>query len=216
MQTIAWIEKTRQPVAAEDHRHAGKPARHGAIDEGLDELASFGVRVPLQFVWSIDGSGVEEDAPWVVHLHRGMLAGDRAPAAALAQSERLAAIDLRAAVRHEIGHALLFARPAAGRGREFRARFGDVARRYRVGGALAEVTRRLERHGGLANPRYRDVVSLYAAAHPHEQFAEAVRVALATRGDLAAIEAWAARHGAGPRAVAQIVYAAQWLRDYRY
>ena len=169
---------------------------------------------PLRFVWSIDGSGVEEDAPWVVHLHRGMLAGDRAPRRVLDMSERIAAIDLRAAVRHEIGHALLFADPRASRTAGFRALFGDTSRRYRVGGALAEITRRVDRHGGLANPRYRGVVSLYAATHPHERFAEAVRVALATRGDDGAIAAWAVRHGTDDRVMAQIAYAADWLGRY--
>ena len=77
-----------------------------------------------------------------------------------------------------------------------------------------EVTRRIRRHGGLANPRYRRLVSLYAAAHPHEQFAEAVRIALATAGDARAITAWAEQYDAGPHAVEQITYAAIWLASY--
>jgi hypothetical protein len=83
-----------------------------------------------------------------------------------------------------------------------------------VGTVVEEVGRRIRR-GGLANPRYRRVVSLYAASHPHEQFAEAVRIALATRGDRDAIERWADRHDAGKHVVAQIELAAAWLASYR-
>lgn len=79
---------------------------------------------------------------------------------------------------------------------------------------MQEVGRRVARHGGLANPRYQHVVSLYAASHPHEQFAEAVRVALAARAKRDAIRAWGATHGAGERAIAQIEYAAEWLESY--
>ena len=69
--------------------------------------------------------------------------------------------------------------------------------------------------GGLANPRYQRVVSLYAAAHPHEQFAEAVRIALATRGETAMIAAWIERHRVAPVVRRQIEYAADWLAGYR-
>jgi hypothetical protein len=184
------------------------------IDEVVAELAEIGVRPRLRFVWSIDGSGVEEDVPDVIHLHRTMLVAERAPAEVIADSERYAALTLRATIRHEVGHALLFARPRDARRSAFRRLFGDVRAKYRVGTVIEEVGRRIERHGGLANPRYQHVVSLYAATHPHEQFAEAVRVALGAKGQRDAIHAWAAQHGAGAHAIAQIEYAAAWLASY--
>jgi len=185
------------------------------IDEVLAELAAFGVRPKVRFVWSIEGSGVEEEVPDVIHLHRTMLIADRIPRAVVELSERYSALTFRAMIRHELGHALLFAAPKAARTPAFRRLFGDVRTKYRVGTVIDEVGRRIRRHGGLANPRYRRVVSLYAASHPHEQFAEAVRIALATHGDRGAIEAWAARHDAGHHAVAQIRFAAGWLATYR-
>jgi hypothetical protein len=118
-------------------------------------------------------------------------------------------------VRHELGHALFFLDPRAGATREFRRLFGDVRRRYRVGMAADEVERRLVRHRGLANPRYRRAISLYAVTHPHEAFAEAVRIALAVGGDPRGIDAWVARHGLTPKVAEQIRYAAGWLRGYR-
>ena len=180
----------------------------------LGELAPFGVRHAIRFVWSVEGSGVEEEVPDVIHIHRRMLIAERAPPAVVALSERYAALTLRATIRHELGHALLFCRPRASRTPAFRRLFGDVRQAYRVGTVADEISRRIRCHGGLANPRYQRVVSLYAASHPHEQFAEAVRVALATGGDPAAITGWAAHHAAGPHAVAQITYAATWLASY--
>ncbi len=157
---------------------------------------------------------MEEETRDVIHIHRTMLMAERAPSAVVAISERYAALTLRATIRHELGHALLFCRPRASRTPAFRRLFGDVRTKYRVGTVVDEITKRIRRHGGLANPRYRRVVSLYAASHPHEQFAEAFRVALATGGDADAIAAWAERHDAGPHVVAQIAYAAGWLASY--
>ncbi|MBL0219078.1 MAG: putative zinc-binding metallopeptidase [Myxococcales bacterium] len=185
------------------------------IDEVLAELATFGVRPQVQFVWSIEGSGVEEEVPQVIHLHRTMLVADRIPRQIVELSERYSALTFRATIRHELGHALLFAAPRVARTPAFRRLFGDVRTKYRVGTVVDEVGRRIRRHGGLTNPRYRRVVSLYAATHPHEQFAEAVRIALATLGDRAEIEQWATRHAAGKHAVAQIEFAASWLASYR-
>ena len=185
------------------------------ITEVLAELAAFGVRPRVRFVWSIEGSGVEEDVPQVIHLHRTMLRANRIPRAVVEMSERYSALTFRATIRHELGHALLFAAPRVSRTPAFRRLFGDVRTKYRVGTVVDEVGRRIRRHGGLRNPRYRRVVSLYAASHPHEQFAEAVRIALATRGQHGAIAAWADRHGAGRHAVAQIEFAAAWLASYR-
>ena len=185
------------------------------IDAVLAELATFGVRPPVRFVWSIEGSGVEEDVPHVIHIHRTMLLAERIPRAVVEMSERYSALTLRATIRHELGHALLFAAPRISRTPAFRRLFGDVRATYRVGTVADEVGRRIRRHGGLDNPRYRHVVSLYAASHPHEQFAEAVRVAIATGGEPAMIARWAARHDAGDHAIAQIEFAAGWLGSYR-
>jgi len=212
---LRWLRITRGPVPARERHLAGAPARHPVIDEVLAELASFGVSPEVRFVWSVEGSGVEEDAPRVIHLHRTMLRADRIPRAIVELSERYSALTFRATIRHELGHSLLFAQPRFARTPQFRRLFGDVRRAYRVGTVVDEVGKRIRRHGGLANPRYRRVVSLYAATHPHEQFAEAVRIALATRGDRAQIARWADRHGAGTHAVAQIELAADWLGSYR-
>jgi len=211
---MRWLRATRAPVAARERHLAGTTAEHPIIDEVLEDLAALGVRTRLRFVWSIDGSGVEEDVPDLIHLHRTMLVAERAPTVVVAESERYAALTLRATIRHEVGHALLFARPRDARRPAFRRLFGDVRAKYRVGTVLQEVGRRIARHGGLANPRYQHVASLYAASHPHEQFAEAVRVALGAKGEHDAIRAWAAEHGAGVRAIEQIDYAAAWLSSY--
>lgn len=208
------MRATRAPVAARERHLAGQPARHPIIDEVLGELAVFGVRPKLRFVWSIEGSGVEEEVPDVVHLHRTLLISPRIPGPVVALSERYTALTFRATVRHELGHALLFCKPTSSRSPQFRRLFGDVRTRYRVGTVLDEIGRRIRQHGGLANPRYRRVVSLYAASHPHEQFAEAVRVALSTGGDRARIADWVMRHDAGPHVLAQIRYAATWLATY--
>jgi hypothetical protein len=212
---LRWLRITRGPVPARERHLAGAPAKHPVIDEVLGELATFGVRPDVRFVWSIEGSGVEEDAPRVIHLHRTMLCADRIPRAIVELSERYSALTFRATIRHELGHALLFSKPRVARTPAFRRLFGDVRRAYRVGTVVDEVGKRIRRHGGLANPRYRRVVSLYAASHPHEQFAEAVRIALKTGGDRREIGQWAEHHGAGPHAVAQIEAAADWLGSYR-
>jgi hypothetical protein len=188
---------------------------HPAVDSVLAELRAFGVRTRLQIVWSTDGSGVEADSPRTIHLHRGVLAGDRAPARVRALSERVVGIDPTSVLRHEVGHALLFLDPRAAATREFRTLFGDIDKRYRVGSPVDEVTRRIERNRGLANPRYRRMISIYAATHPHESFAEAVRVALATAGDSDRIREWTVANDVDDAAGGQIRYAADWLTRYR-
>lgn len=202
-------------MSAAEARHEGRPARHPGIARALTELRGFGVPTKLDFVWSTTGSGVEEDHPRTIHVHRGMLLADRAPAAVLARSMRTAALDLADVARHELGHALLFLDDAVTRTPGFRALFGDITSRYRVGTAADEIERRLTRHGGLANPRYRKVVSLYAASHPHERFAEAVKVALLTRGNPATAARFAASHDLAEIVVEQVAFAAGWLRTYR-
>jgi hypothetical protein len=212
---VHWLRLTRAPILPADRAWVGRPAVHPAIARARADLRRFGIPTRLAFVWSGDGSGVVEDEPRTIHIHRRMIAADRAPAAVLAASERTAALDLLSVVRHELGHALFFLEPRAGATGEFRRLFGDVRRRYRVGMAADEVERRLRRHGGLANPRYRRAISLYAVTHPHEAFAEAVRIALAVGGEAAGIDAWVARHDLAPRVGEQIRYAAGWLRGYR-
>ena len=212
---LRWLAVTRGPVAARERHLAGATATPPAIDAVMDEARTFGLHPEVRCVWSIEGSGVEEDVPGVIHLHRQMLLAERAPRTIVELAERYCALTLRATVRHELGHALLVARPRAARTPAFRRHYGDVRRAYRVGTVVDEVGRRIRRHGGLANPRYRKVVSLYAAAHPHEQFAEAVRIALALRGEREKIARWAERHDAGRHAVAQIEHAADFLGNYR-
>ena len=121
--------------------------------------------------------------------------------------------DLGGVVRHEVGHALLFLRPAAARAPSFVRLFGDVGVTYRVGSAVDEVLRRMKR-GGLGNPRYRHVVSLYAAAHPHERFAEAVRVALAYRADEEELATWVRQHDVAPEVLDQLTWVSRWLKSY--
>jgi len=181
----------------------------------MAELRAFGVSTELEFVWSTDGSGVEDDSPRRVHIHRNVVTAGAAPARVKALAERVVGVDPHSVIRHEVGHALLFLDPRASKSHGFRKHFGDVAKRYRVGSSIDEVTKRLERHAGLANPRYRRVVSLYAAAHPHEGFAEAVRVALATGGDTEKIDEWIQTHGVDASVRAQILYAANWLSGYK-
>jgi hypothetical protein len=212
---LRWLRQTRAPVAGDDTKLVGMAARHPAIDDAVGELRAFGVPTRFSFAWSDDGSGVEDDTPRTIHLHRSLVVADDLPPAVLARSDRICSLDLRSVVRHEIGHALIFLDPRATRTRAFRDRFGDVRKTYRVGSVVDEVVRRIERHGGLANPRYRRVVSLYAASHPHEAFAEAVRIALATGGDSVLVDAWVVDNDAHPVVGSQIRYAADWLAGYR-
>ncbi len=208
------MRTTRAPLAAAQTRLVGTPVRHPAVTRVRRELAGFGITTELRFVWSGDGAGVVEDEPRVVHVHAAMTAADRAPADVLSAADRTAALAMTAIVRHEVGHALLFLDRREAGTSAFRRLFGDIGQRYAVGSAADEVERRMRR-GGLANPRYRRMVSLYAATHPHERFAEAVRLALATAGDPAKVEAWVARHQLDPVVGAQIQWAAGWLRRYR-
>ena len=209
---LRWLRRTRgRPVGAEVG-DVGRPARHPDLARVTRELARLGIHDRFRFLWSGDGSGVEEDDPRVIQIHRPLTRAAGAPAWVRAAAERMISMDIASVARHEVGHALLFQRPRAARSRAFRALFGHVDRAYRVGDPLGEVLRRVRRHGGLANPRYRRVVSLYAATHPHERFAEAVRIALQHHGDEAALAAWAARHGTAAIVTDQLLWAARWLR----
>jgi hypothetical protein len=211
---LRWLRRTRAPVSPAQARLVGQPVRHPALAQVRRELAGFGVPTRLEYVWSGDGAGVVEEEPRVIHVHAAMLAADDAPPGVVAASERTAALELAAVLRHETGHALLFLDGRGAATPTFRRLFGDIDVKYRVGTAADEVERRLRR-GGLANPRYRRVISLYGAAHPHERFAEAVRIALATAGEPGAIAAWVARHDLAPVVEDQIRWAADWLRRYR-
>jgi len=191
----------------------GKPVEHPELSKVVEDLAWLGIKNRFRFVWSDDGSGVEEDAPEVIHVLRSLVHADGAPPAVHAAAERMVALDLGSVVRHEIGHSLLFQRRALARSPGFRRLFGDVGVAYRVGNPVDEVLRRLSR-GGLRNPRYRRVVSLYAATHPHEKFAEAVRIALAYRGDERELVAWAHHHDTDQVVLDQLLFAATFLRAY--
>lgn len=211
---VTWFHRTRGALTPDERQDVGRPARHPDVERVEEELARLGIRHRFRFVWSDDGSGVEEDDPRVIWIHRGLVRGVRAPARVRERAERVLGLDIASVARHEVGHALLFARPRDARTHEFRRLFGDIDVAYRVGNPVHEVLRRIRRHGGLENPRYRRVVSLYAATHPHERFAEAVRVALKHGGDDARLRAWADERDAGPQVVDQLLWTARWLREY--
>jgi hypothetical protein len=212
-QVITWLRKTRGPVKGAHRADVGKAALHPEVAKVQEDLRWLGIEQKFDFVWSDDGSGVEEDAPRVIHLLRTLTHADDAPESVHRAADRVVALDLGGVVRHELGHALLFLRPAAARTPSFRRLFGDVGVTYRVGSAVDEVLRRMKR-GGLSNPRYRHVVSLYAAAHPHERFAEAVRVALAYRAHEDELATWTRQHDVAPEVLEQLIWAARWLKSY--
>jgi hypothetical protein len=211
---VRWYRLTRGPLTRRESSDVGKEVKHPEVSRVRSELRALGIDVPLRIVWSGDGSGVEEDAPLVIHLMRSLARADAAPRSVLEASDRIMALGVAGVARHEVGHSLLFAAPAEGRRREFVRLFGDVRVAYRVGNPFDEVIRRVRRHGGLSNPRYRRVVSLYAATHPHERFAEAVRVVLACRGRSTSLRAWTERHRTAAIVLAQLEYAAAWLCGY--
>jgi len=210
---ITWLRKTRGPVKGPERADVGKPAVHPEVTKVEEDLRWLGIKQKFDFVWSDDGSGVEEDAPRVIHLMRSLTRAADAPVSVHTAADRVVALDLGGVVRHEVGHALLFLRPAAARAPSFMRLFGDVGVTYRVGSAVDEVLRRMKR-GGLGNPRYRHVVSLYAAAHPHERFAEAVRVALAYRADEEELATWVRQHDVAPEVLDQLTWVARWLKSY--
>jgi len=211
---IRWLRASRGAPDPREARDVGRPARDEAVDRVRSELRSLGVRREFRLVWAGDGSGVVPEEPDVIHLHRPLLRAAHAPSRIRAAAERVMALDLPNVLRHEIGHALLFARPAVARTSRFKRLFGDVDVKYRVGDPLDEVRRRMERHRGLANPRYRRVISLYAATHPHERFAEAVRIAMSLRGDESALKAWATQYDTDEIVADQLLWAARWLKGY--
>jgi hypothetical protein len=211
---LYWMRRTREPPTGDEAADVGRPVVHPGIARVRRELRAVGIRLPLRFVWAGDSSGVDPDEPLLIHVHRSLARGEAAPDRLRAEAERTVALDVASVARHEVGHALLFRRPRDARTASFRRLFGDVAVRYRVGDPIREVIRRLDRHGGFANPRYRREVSLYAATHPHERFAEAVRIALRHLGDHQALRRWADGWGLAPRVAEQLAYAAAWLRSY--
>lgn len=209
-----WLRCTRDIPRGEELADVGKPARHPALSRLEQDLRDLGIHETFDFMWVGQGSGVEEDMPSVVHLMRSLVRGDRAPPSVHAAAERVLAVDVGSVARHEVGHALLFLRPRVAREPEFLRLFGDVGAAYRVGDPVDEVVRRMTTCGGLGNPRYRRVVSLYAATHPHERFAEAARIALACRADDDALRAWAQGHRTAPIVVEQLLWVGHWLRSY--
>jgi hypothetical protein len=211
---VAWFHRTRGIPRGSELADVGNPARHAHLARLEEDLRWLGIHNRFHFVWAADGSGVEEDVPSVVHLMRSLVRADRAPRPVHDAAERVLGLDVGSVARHEVGHALLFLRPKVSRQREFIRLFGNVAAAYRVGDPVNEVVRRMTENGGLRNPRYRRVVSLYAATHPHERFAEAVRIALGFRGDEDALRSWAGRHRTAPIVAEQLAWAGRWLRSY--
>lgn len=210
---VSWLRKSRAVPRGAARADVGRPVEHPEVHKVIEDLAWLGIKNRFEFVWSEDGSGVEEDAPHVIHVLRTLVAADQAPPSVHAAAERMVALDLGAVVRHELGHSLLFQRPLVARSPGFKRLFGDVSVTYRVGNPVDEVLRRMAR-GGLRNPRYRRVVSLYAATHPHEKFAEAVRIALAYRGDERELFAWARHHDTDKVVLDQLLFAGSFLRAY--
>jgi putative zinc-binding metallo-peptidase len=210
---VNWLRKSRAAPRGQELARVGQPVDHPELRKVVEDLAWLGIKNRFKFVWSDDGSGVEEDAPTVIHVLGTLVKADEAPPEVHAAAERVVALDLGGVVRHELGHSLLFQRPLVARSPGFRRLFGDVGVTYRVGNPVDEVLRRLAR-GGLRNPRYRRVVSLYAATHPHEKFAEAVRVALAYRGDERELEAWSHHHDTDPVVLDQLLFAGSFLRTW--
>ncbi|HKE13711.1 MAG TPA: putative zinc-binding metallopeptidase [Kofleriaceae bacterium] len=211
---VDWFHRTRGIPSGPELFDVGKPARHAHLNQLGRDLRWLGIRVRLHFVWTAQSSGVEEGAPSVVQLRRTLVRADDAPAAVHAAAERVLGLGVDDVARHEVGHALLFQRPSIARQPEFRRLFGDIDAAYRVGDPVDEVIHRMTSCGGLDNPRYRRVVSLYAATHPHERFAEAVRIALGCRADEGKLRAWADRHRTAPIVVEQLLWTGQWLRSY--
>lgn len=211
---VAWFHKTRGALSPAEQADVGRPARHPDLEAVVEELARFGIPDRFRFVWSADGSGVEEHEPGVIWIHRALTRAAAAPKATRAAAERFLSLDIASVARHEIGHALLFARPEDAHAPSFRRLFGDVDKLYRVGNPVDEVMRRVRRHDGLNNPRYRKMVSLYAATHPHERFAEAVRIAIRIGDDEPALRGWAEERRLSPVVGDQLVWTAHWLRNY--
>ncbi|HWM87458.1 MAG TPA: putative zinc-binding metallopeptidase [Kofleriaceae bacterium] len=211
---VEWFRCTRGIPRGEELADVGTPARHVHLSRLERDLRRLGIRKRFHFVWTAQSSGVEEGQPSVVLLMRTLVRADEAPPEVHAAAERVLGLGVDGVARHEIGHALLFQRPQVAREPEFRRLFGDVDAAYRVGDPVDEVVRRMTCYGGLKNPRYRRVVSLYAATHPHERFAEAVRIALTLHADEEELRSWAGRHRTSSVVVEQLLWAGRWLRSY--
>jgi len=147
----------------------------------------------------------------VIHIDRSLRRTTRTPAHVRALAERVIGLTIADVARHEIGHALQFARPWVTRSKRFLRLFGDVRRPYRVGDPIAEVARRLRGNHAFTNPRYRRLVSVYAATHPFENFAEAFRIGLRYRFDRDALGAFCARHVLQPVVMEQLEFVSRWV-----
>lgn len=213
-QLVEWFHHTRGIPRGAELGDIGRPAEHEHLRRLRRDLRGLGIRKRFHFVWTGEVSGVEEGAPSVVLLMRTLARADDAPAAVHEAAERVLGLGLDGVARHEIGHALLFQSPRVAREPEFRRLFGDVDAAYRVGDPVQEVVHRMTSCGGLANPRYRRFVSLYAATHPAERFAEAVRIALSCQADEDALCQWAGKHRTAPIVAEQLLWAGRWLRSY--
>jgi len=211
---LDWLRHTRGIPRGAELGDIGHVAEHVELDRIEEELASLGIRESFDVVWAAEASGVDEREPRLVRLRRTLVRADDAPPAVHAAAERVIGLGVGDVARHEVGHVLLFLRPRVARDEEFRRLFGRVEAAYTVGDPIDEVEKRMTACGGLTNPRYRRVVSLYAATHPHERFAEAVRIALGCRADHDALQAWARRHRTAPIVIEQLHWAASWLSAY--
>jgi hypothetical protein len=214
---IAWLRRSRHVATLARGRAWSEPAhlapcRHPAIAQVQHELRAAGIRARFEFLWAHDGSGVETFEPEVIHIDRSLRRMARTPPAVRALAERVIGLGIADVARHEVGHALQFARPWVTRSARFRRLFGDVRIAYRVGDPVEECARRLRRNRALTNPRYGRLVSVYAATHPFECFAEVFRVGLHHRFDLDRLRDWCARNGKRAVVMAQFEFITAWVR----
>lgn len=213
---IHWLRRSRHVATLAAGRRWDEPdhlspCRHPAVAEVQRELRACGVRQRFRFLWAHDGSGVETFEPDTIHIDRSLRRVARAPAAVRELAERVLGLTIADVARHEVGHGLQFARPWVTRSARFRRLFGDTRKAYRVGDPVEEVARRLRKHRALSNPRYARLVTVYAATHPYESFAEAFRVGLHHRFDLARLAAWCARAGKHDVVMEQFEFVAAWV-----
>ncbi|MEK6606084.1 MAG: putative zinc-binding metallopeptidase [Myxococcota bacterium] len=213
---IGWLRQSRHVPTLAAHRAWDEPAhlspaRHPALTQVMRELRAVGIRERFTFLWAHDGSGVETWEPDVIHIDRSLRRTTRAPSAVRALADGVMGLTIADVARHEIGHALQFARPWVTRGARFRRLFGDTRKAYRVGNPVDEIARRLRQNDALRNPRYRRMVSVYAATHPYEKFAETFRVALEHRCDAGRLRDWCARNRKHALVTEQLAFVCAWI-----
>src|SRR5687767_9504418 len=100
---LQWFRRSRARPTGARAAEVGRPARHPDLATVEADLRALGIERRFRFVWSGDGSGVEEDDPEVIHIHRNLVDAEAAPAAARQRAERILALDIANVARHEVG-----------------------------------------------------------------------------------------------------------------